>query len=234
MAALDRLSRHCRRITYINVRGIQLVGKFATALELFILLPVLVLVVIGLAHWHHNPFVPVVPPHQPAFPASPASVWQLGCGSLPARNSSPPSPKKWTTRGAVIPWRWPSSCPCRSPPIFCQRWLARRPLGNWGNWHTGYFPHRRTTYCRPLAGADHPRRHDHPGRAVNGTILASTRMPFAMAEDGYLPHVLTGVHPRYGMPWTAIITSAAIYALLAIHSLLQLIAIYNWSASPPR
>ncbi len=53
---------------------------------------------------------------------------------------------------------------------------------------------------------------------LNGTILASTRMPFAMAEDGYLPHVLTGVHPKYGTPWTAIITSAAIYALLAIHS----------------
>ena len=54
-------------ITYINVRGIQMVGKFATILELFILLPVLVLVVIGLAKWHHNPFVPTIPPHQPTF-----------------------------------------------------------------------------------------------------------------------------------------------------------------------
>ena len=63
---------------------------------------------------------------------------------------------------------------------------------------------------------------------LNGTILASTRMPFAMAEDGYLPHVLTGVHRRYGTPWTAIVTSAVIYGLLAIHSLLQLITIYNW------
>ena len=31
-------------ITYINVRGIEMVGKFATALEIFILLPVLVMV----------------------------------------------------------------------------------------------------------------------------------------------------------------------------------------------
>jgi amino acid transporter len=63
---------------------------------------------------------------------------------------------------------------------------------------------------------------------LNATILASTRMPFAMAEDGYLPRALTGKHPRYGTPWIAIITSSAIYALLALHSLLQLIAIYNW------
>src|SRR5215831_3542194 len=54
-------------ITYINVRGIDAVGKFATALELFILLPVAVLVVMGLMKWQHNPFVPVIPPHQPMF-----------------------------------------------------------------------------------------------------------------------------------------------------------------------
>jgi hypothetical protein len=63
---------------------------------------------------------------------------------------------------------------------------------------------------------------------LNGTILASTRMPFAMAEDGYLPHVLTGVHRRYGTPWIAIIASAVVYGLLAVHSLVQLIVIYNW------
>jgi amino acid transporter len=63
---------------------------------------------------------------------------------------------------------------------------------------------------------------------LNGTILASTRMPFAMAEDGYLPHVLTGQHRRYGTPWIAIITSAVVYGLLALHSLVELISIYNW------
>ena len=52
-------------ITWINVRGIEAVGKFATALEIFILLPVLVMVVMGLAKWKHNPFVPVVPPPPP-------------------------------------------------------------------------------------------------------------------------------------------------------------------------
>ena len=63
---------------------------------------------------------------------------------------------------------------------------------------------------------------------LNGTILASTRMPFAMAEDGYLPHVLTGQHRRYGTPWIAIISSAVVYGLLALHSLVELITIYNW------
>jgi len=52
-------------ITWINIRGIQMVGKVATALEIFIFLPVITMIVMGLAKWHHNPFVPIVPPNQP-------------------------------------------------------------------------------------------------------------------------------------------------------------------------
>jgi amino acid transporter len=40
--------------------------------------------------------------------------------------------------------------------------------------------------------------------------------------------VLTGEHPRDGTPWIAIIVSGAVYGLLALHSLVQLIVIYNW------
>ena len=54
-------------ITWINVRGIQMVGKVATALELFIFVPVMIMIVMGLMKWHHNPFMPFVPPHQPRF-----------------------------------------------------------------------------------------------------------------------------------------------------------------------
>ena len=54
-------------ITWINVRGIQMVGKVATALEIFIFLPVMTMIIIALTHWHFNPFVPLIPPHQPTF-----------------------------------------------------------------------------------------------------------------------------------------------------------------------
>jgi len=63
---------------------------------------------------------------------------------------------------------------------------------------------------------------------LNATVLTSTRMPFAMAEDGYLPPVLSGKHPRFGTPWIAITVSGVIYGSLAVHSLTQLITIYNW------
>jgi amino acid transporter len=66
---------------------------------------------------------------------------------------------------------------------------------------------------------------------LNSTVLTTTRMPFAMAEDGYLPDVLTRKHSRYGTPWLAIMVSAAIYAMLAWQSLAQLISVYIWLRS---
>jgi amino acid transporter len=66
---------------------------------------------------------------------------------------------------------------------------------------------------------------------LNSTVLTTTRMPFAMAEDGYLPAALTRKHSRYGTPWLAILVSAIIYGLLAWQSLGQLISVYIWLRS---
>jgi len=66
---------------------------------------------------------------------------------------------------------------------------------------------------------------------LNSTVLTTTRMPFAMAEDGYLPEALTRKHSRYGTPWLAIVVSAVIYGLLAWQSLAQLISVYIWLRS---
>jgi amino acid transporter len=66
---------------------------------------------------------------------------------------------------------------------------------------------------------------------LNSTILTTTRMPFAMAEDKYLPTALTRRHARYGTPWLAIVVSCVIYALLAWQSLGQLISVYIWLRS---
>jgi amino acid transporter len=53
-------------------------------------------------------------------------------------------------------------------------------------------------------------------------------MPFALAEDKFLPRFLTHIHPRFGTPAVSIIVSGAIYAAFAIFTLTQLIAVYAW------
>jgi amino acid transporter len=62
----------------------------------------------------------------------------------------------------------------------------------------------------------------------NSTILSTTRIPFAMAQDGYLPNWLAAVHPRYGTPARAIVFSTIIYSALAVTNVVNLVAIYIW------
>jgi amino acid transporter len=110
-------------------------------------------------------------------------------------------------------------------PTFCS--LAA--LGNWGQWNTRYFVDAAQaiggtklgiamTFAAAISSA----------AALNSTILSTTRIPFVMAQDHYLPEALSRLDPRYGTPRIAILCSAMIYSLFAVRTLSQLISIYIW------
>ena len=63
---------------------------------------------------------------------------------------------------------------------------------------------------------------------LNATVLTSTRMPSSMAEDGYLPPVFADKHAKFGTPWVGILISSVIFALLAFHTIAQLLTVYVW------
>ena len=215
-------------ITYINVRGIEAVGKFATALEIFILLPVLVLVVMGLAHWKHNPFVPIVPPHQPMFNVLGVGLalglWLYSgyeqCSTVAEEVDNPR--RSYPLALAIV-------VPLSIAVYFLPTFASLAALGNWHDWHTRYFSDAAQLIGGPWLGSWMTIAAMITNVSLlNATVLTSTRMPFAMAEDGYLPVGLTRKHVRFGTPWIAIIVSGLVYGLLAVHSLVQLITIYNW------
>ncbi len=179
-------------ITYINVRGIQMVGKFATVLELFILLPVLVLVVIGLAKWHHNPFVPVIPPHQPTFHVFGVGL-ALGLWLYSGYEQCSTVAEEVDNPRRSYPLALALVVPMSIAAYFLPTLASLAALGNWESWHTGFFPTAAQLIGGRWLGAWMSLAAMITYVALlNSTILTSTRMPFAMAEDGYLPHVLTG------------------------------------------
>jgi len=112
---------------------------------------------------------------------------------------------------------------------FLPTFAALAALGNWQQWKTGYFSDAAALIGGPWLGNWMTLAAMVGNIALlNATVLTTTRMPFAMAEDGYLPRFLSRRHARYGTPWIAILVSAAIYAALALHTLGQLISIYVW------
>ncbi len=108
--------------------------------------------------------------------------------------------------------------------------LALAVLGNWQAWDTGYI----VTASRLIGGSA-------LGVAMlvasiigvaslsNATILYTTRIPAAMAEDGYLPGWLAKIHPRYGTPVRAIAVSTVVYCVLAKFPVTDLVNIYIWT-----
>jgi amino acid transporter len=228
-------------LTWINVRGIQMVGRVATALEIFIFIPVITMIVIGLAHWHHNPFSPWVPPHQPTFKVFGVGLalglWLYsGYEQLSTVAEEVENPQHAYPRALAL------VVPLSMAAYFLPTLAGLASAGEWQKWHTGYFSDvaagigsslwGRSVLGGPWLGTGMTLAAMVGNVALlNSTILTTTRMPFVMAEDGYLPAALTRRHARYGTPWLAILVSAVIYGLLAWQSLAELISVYIWLRS---
>jgi amino acid transporter len=215
-------------IGYINVRGIEMVGVVATVLEIFILLPVAVMCAIAAGKWHHNPFVPFIPPHVPAFQVFGVGL-ALGIWLYSGYEQVSTVAEEVDNPQRNYPISLALVVPLSIATYFLPTLLSLAALGNWEQWHTRYFSdaaqliggHWLGVWMTLAAMVTNV-------SLLNATVLTTTRMPFAMAEDGYLPPFLTRKHTRYGTPWLAIIISSACYALLALKTLAQLITVYAW------
>ncbi len=222
-------------LTWINIRGIEMVGQVATALEIFILLPVATMVVIGLAHWHQNPFHPWVVPHQPTFKVFGVGLalglWLYsGYEQLSTVAEEVENPQKAYPRALAV------VVPLSIAAYFLPALAGLASAGHWEKWHAGYFSEAASMIGGPRLGSFLGIWMTLAAMVgfvalLNSTILTTTRMPFAMAEDGYLPEILTRKHARYRTPWIAIVVSAVVYAALAWQNLAQLISIYIWLRS---
>ena len=218
-------------ITWINVRGIQMVGQVATALEIFIFVPVMSMIVIALFHWRNNPFTPWVPPHQATFKifgvGLALGLWLYsGYEQLSTVAEEVENPQRAYPRALAL------VVPLSIAAYFLPTLAGLASAGNWEKWHTGYFSEAAATIGGPWLGTWMTLAAMVGNVALlNSTVLTTTRMPFAMAEDGYLPQALTQKHSRYGTPWLAIVVSAVIYGSLAWRSLADLISIYIWLRS---
>lgn len=215
-------------ITYVNVRGIRIVGTVATVLELAVLAAVLVMCVMSVRMWQHNPFLPIIPPHKPIFQVFGVGfalgLWlYAGYEQVSSVAEEVKDPQRNYPR--ALAWVVPLSIATYFVPTAC----ALAALGNWQQWGTGYFSQAAQLIGGPMLGFIITIAAAVMNLSIlNSTVLTTTRMPSAMAEDGYLSPFLARMHPRFGTPWIAILFSAAIYCLLATNNVKQLISVYIW------
>ena len=214
---------------YLNARGIQVAGWVAIAMSVVILIPVAWLCIVGLLHIHHNPLLPFVPPGRPlglAFGKGLAlAMWDYaGYEQLSSVTEEMKDPQKTFVR--VLAWNTPMNILTYTVPAT----IALAVLGNWSEWQTGYI----VTAAGAVGGqalfwAMLVASIIGTAALSNSTILYTTRIPAAMAEDGYLPRWLAALHPRYRTPARAIVVSTIIYCILAKWPVSDLVNIYIWT-----
>ena len=215
-------------IAWINISGIQMAGAVATALEIFILLPVAVLCAIAATKWHHNPFVPLIPPHVPTFQVFGVGL-ALGLWLYAGYEQMSSVAEEVENPQRSYPIALAIVIPISIATYFLPTLLSLAALGNWQDWKTGYFSEAARLIGGPWLGFWMTIAAAVTSVSLlNATVLTGTRMPSAMAEDGYFSAALMKKHPRYGTPWLAILLSSAIYAVLAVLNLQQLIKAYAW------
>jgi amino acid transporter len=215
-------------IAWINVRGIQMVGVISTVLEIFVLLAVAALCVMAAVKWQHNPFTPFVPPRAPPFQVFGVGL-ALGIWLYSGYEQMSSVAEEVENPQRNYPLALALVVPLSVATYFLPTMFSLAALGDWQKWHTGYFSDAARLIGGPWLGFWMTVAALLTNLALlNATVLTSTRMPSAMAEDGYLPAALMKRHPRYGTPWVAILISSLIYASLAFHTLTQLLTVYVW------
>ncbi len=65
---------------------------------------------------------------------------------------------------------------------------------------------------------------------ISGDILVSSRIPYAAARDGLLPHFLAKIHPKFATPYRAIILYASIGFLLSVSGGFRQLAVLSSSS----
>jgi amino acid transporter len=216
-------------IAWANIRGIEVAGWIAVALQLIIFLPVTWLCLAAASQWQHNPLVPLVPEGAPFTAALGAglalAVWlysgyeQLSSVSEEIRDST-------RTLTRVLAWMTPLAILTYALPTL----LALAALGNWRDWNTGYLASAATSIGGPVLGAALLAASVVGTASLsNSTVLSTSRVPFAMAEDGYLPRWLAEIHPKFRTPTRAIVMATILCCALAITNVVELITVYIWT-----
>jgi amino acid transporter len=214
--------------TWANLRGIELVGWSTLVFSLFIVAPFLLLFVLGLPLWGHNPLLPVRPPDRSWIESlgvgSLITMWSYsGYESLSTAAEELDDPRRNYIRAVLIAIA--VTVPVYLLPLLTI--LATTP--DWSSLSAGSFADLGYAVGGPLLGT---------WIAVAGIVanvalfntytLAYSRIPFAMAQDGFLPRALARTHPVHGTPWVSLLLGAVIYAVLTFLPLKSLLVIEMW------
>ena len=214
--------------TWVNLRGAKVVGDSSVLFMIILLAPFAIMVLIGIPKLFIdgiNPLTPFTPPGTTAAAAFGAGLWivmwnYLGWDGLSTVAGEVENPRR--TFPIALAIMIPAITLVYVLPV-----LAGMAGGtDWQAWTAGYFP----VVGGNLAGPWLQALMVFGGliSAVglfSALLLSVTRIPFVLAQDGFLPKKMTKAHPKYETPYVAIISSSIIYAIFCFGAFADLVVV---------
>src|SRR5207244_2260325 len=130
----------------------QLLIPFFCCIPIALLAAVLLMCVMSVRMWHHNPFLPFIPPHRPIFQVFGVGfslgLWlYAGYEQVSSVAEEVEDPQRSYPR--ALAWVVPLSIATYVLPTACS--LAA--VGDWQKWGTGYFSQAATLIGGPALGS---------------------------------------------------------------------------------
>jgi amino acid transporter len=216
-------------LTTLNLLGVRPTGVAAVVMSIGALAPIALLVLVGLPQISVAPWRPLLAEGQ-------ALTTGLGLGlAVVMWNYS-----GWDTPSTILgETRAPEHAFRRalllSVPLIAASYVLpvsvalASSTSDWRAWGTGALPAVAARLGGPWLG------HAVAAGAVISTaglfmalLLTNSRIPYVLARDGTFPRAFATIHPRYGTPWPAVLTSAAVYTACAAFSFKELIVLNVW------
>jgi amino acid transporter len=214
-------------VHYLNVKGIDVVGNSAIIMSVLLLLPFVVLIVLGFAHWNFNPVKPFIAPGKGLADFGVAvytSIWLYsGYEKLSSAAEEVENPQK------IFPPALLSAATLAMLSYVLPTLCALAFLGNWQDWTDSYF----STVASLMGGAWLGQAMAVAGLLSNAlllnvTMLSASRSLYTMSEDRLMPPFLSHVSKRYDTPTWALLAGSVILSVLSLFSFDQLLIIYLW------
>jgi len=213
---------------WLNIRGTKGVGDSSNWFGVFILAPFAVMSIIGIVKLIQDPY----PIWQPFIPQDTTVLGAFGVGmfvvmwnylgwdGVSTVSEEIENPRK----------NYPLTLAITIPLVTLAYFLpvvgGLAVSRDWQNWTAGYFPEIAAQVGGLWLGA---------WLAIGGLVsavglfnallLSISRLPFVMAEDGYLPKAITKMHPKFETPWVAIAVCASIYSVFTLSAFASLVVV---------
>ena len=202
--------------TYINILGLQSVGRIASYFSIIVIGSFIALILVGVANWQYNPVTPFIPEGQGLFESIGLGIaicmWMYaGYESMSTMAGEVENPQ-------VIPKATILSVPAIMLLYIFSTGACLAAVGHWQSWGVeegisfGSVAH---LLGYPTLGYVFVITAVIANLSMYNTYLASgSRGFFCLADDHLSPRFLKKIHPKHKTPYVAVISMAVVNLLL--------------------